>query len=407
MPLFSYKAKDEQGKIVEETIQAVSREEAASMLRADKLQILTIRNLDKNVGPFFGGRVSLSEKAAFCRFLATMLRAGLSLYEAIEILKQESDNRKMRKILADIASQVKKGKSLSATFSKYKDTFDPVFLTMIKAGEESGTLEQTFDYLAKQIARSYEFSQKVKGSLMYPAVIITAMIAVGFLMIGFVLPKISVVFLKMNIKLPAITKAILNFGKLIGDNIFLAMSMMFGFLILSIIILSTQKTRNLILLLLAKIPAIKKIVVQIDVARFSQTLSVLLKSGVPIVDSLNVAADSLTQPRFRKRAKQFSIGVSKGEPLSQALLKVKGQHVFPLIMIQTIKTGEKTGSLEEVLQELADFYENEVDFRLKRLTSLIEPILMLLVGIAVGIMVVMVVAPIYSIVGGLQESIGR
>lgn len=405
MPLFTYKAKDKNGKIIEETIQAANREEADALLKAENLQTLTIKNLDKGVGPVFGGQVSVSEKAAFCRFLATMIRAGLSLYEAIEIIKQESENKKMKKILADISSQIRKGKSLSLTFSKYKDVFDPVFLTMVKAGEESGTLEQTFDYLSAQLSRSYEFSQKIKGSLMYPAVIITAMMGVGILMIGFVLPKISTVFLNMRIPLPTLTRVILNFGKFVGDNLVLVLGFIVGLFISAIILLSIDKTKKALIILLAKLPAIRKIMDQVDVARFSRTLSILLKSGVPIVDALNVSAESLTQPRFRSRAKQFSIGVAKGEALSQAL--VGGPRVFPLIMIQTIKTGEKTGSLEQVLQELADFYEKEVEFRLKRLTSLIEPVLMLLIGIAVGVMVIMVVAPIYSIVGGLQETIGR
>jgi len=405
MPLFTYKAENKEGKVVQETIQASNREEAASLLQAEELKVLTIKDVRQGVSSLFDAKISVAEKAAFCRFLGTMLRAGLSLYEAVEIIKQESDNKKMRKILADASSQIRKGRSLSVTLSQYKEVFDPVFLTIVKAGEESGSLEKAFDYLAKQLSRSYEFSQKIKGALMYPLVIITAMVGVGFLMIGFVLPKISVVFLKMNIELPAITRMILSFGKFVGENLFLALGGMFGSLVLLAFIIANPKSRKAMLLFLSKFPAVKKLMNQIDVARFSRTLSVLLKSGVSIVDALNVSTDSLTQPKLFKRAKQFSSSVAKGESLSQVL--VKGKRVFPLIMIQTIKTGEKTGALEQVLEELADFYESEVDFRLKRLTSLIEPVLMLVIGIAVGIMVIMVVAPIYSIVGGLQETIGR
>lgn len=405
MPLFVYKAKNIKNKIIEETIQAINREEAAATLKADGLQVLTIKGLDNNVNAIFNHKISLSDKAAFCRFLATMLRAGLPLHEAVEILKEESENKKMKKILAEMNSQIRKGKSLSSIFSQYKDVFDPVFLTMVKAGEESGTLEQTFSYLAEQIAGQYEFSQTIKGSLMYPIVIIIAMIGVGFLMMGFVLPRIAEVFLNMKIDMPLITRVVLNFGKYVGDNLVLVFSINIGFFILLFFIFSLKKTRQVFLRILAKIPAVKKIMDQIDVARFSRTLSVLLKNGVPIVDALNVSADTLVQSRFKRKARQFSAGVAKGEPLSRVL--IEGEKVFPLIMTQTIRTGEKTGSLEEVLQELADYYEKEVDFRLKRLTSLIEPVLMLLVGVVVGAMVILIVAPIYSIVGGLQNSMQR
>jgi len=403
MPLYNYKARDKKGKVIEDTIQAASREDAASSLKADGLAVLTVRDLETGLSSLRSGKVSLAEKASFCRFTATMLRAGLSLHEAVEIIKQESENKKMKKILADIAFQIRKGRSLSGVLSGYKDIFDPVFLTMIKAGEESGTLEQSLDYLAKQLSASYDFSQKIKGSLMYPAVIIGAMFAEGLLMLVFVLPKISEVFLKMNLKLPVTTRLLLQFGLFVSTHLILVLVAIFSLAGLAFLAIWLKSTRDMLFRLLAKIPVLKKMMSQIDVARFARTLSVLLKSGVPIIDALGIATDSLNQPDLRNQAKKFTAGVSKGKSLSEVLSQA--QTSFPQIMIQTIKTGEKTGSLEQVLQELAEFYENEVDYQLKRVTSLIEPVLMLLIGIVVGAMVIMIIAPIYSIVGGLQESI--
>ncbi len=405
MPLFTYKVKDAHGKIIEDTMQAASREDVAATLKSEGYQLLTVKSLETNIGSLFAGRISLSEKASFCRFMGIMLRSGLPIPEAAEIIREESTNKKMRKILLDVASQTRKGKSFSSVLGQYKNDFDPIFLTMIKAGEQSGTLEQTFDYLTKQLVASYDLSQKVKGSLMYPAVIVIAMVGVGLLMMVFVLPRISAVFLKMDIKIPAATKLILNIGQFMGTHVPLVLGSvgLIGFLI--VLFLYIQTTRRIIFNLFARLPMASKVIKQIDLARFSRTIATLLKSGVPIMETLNVAADSLREAQIRKKAKGFSLDIAKGESLSEVM--VKNRHLFPMIMIQTVKAGEKTGTLEEVLQEVAEFYEREVEYSLKRFTALLEPILMLVVGVAVGVMVVMMISPIYSIVGSLQSAIQR
>src|SRR3989344_1183121 len=177
MPLYTFKAKDEKGEIVEDVIQAGSKKEVVSSLKSEKYQILSIKALNISKNLLLKGSVSISEKAAFCRFLATMLRAGLPLQEALDIIRQETQNKKLQKILFDLSFNVRKGENLSSVLPNYKSDFDKVFLTMVKAGEESGTLDESFDYLAKQLLAAYELSQKVKGSLMYPAVIVVAMIA--------------------------------------------------------------------------------------------------------------------------------------------------------------------------------------------------------------------------------------
>ena len=402
MPLYSYKAIDKNNKIVEETMQAPSRPDVASMLKSEGLSLLTVKNLETGTRIIFRGKVSVSEKAIFCRFMGTMLRSGLSLYEAVKILSNESKNKKMQKILSDIAFQTKKGKSLSSILSRYEDIFDPVFLTMVKAGEESGTLDKSFDYLSKQLMAKHRLSQKIKGTLMYPAVIITAMLGVGLLMVLFVLPQISKVFLKMNVELPFMTKLILDFGMFAGEHSILLIAGIAGFAILLFILFSTKAFKKLFLELIGKIPVVHDVIMQVDVAQFARTLSTLLRSGVPITDALNVSANSLNQPGLKSYAKGFSKGILKGETLSDVLAEKK--ESFPAIMVQTIKTGEKTGTLDKVLQELADFYEEESEQKLKGLTSLVEPVIMLLIGIAVGAMVVMIIAPIYSIVGNLQQS---
>lgn len=403
MPLFAYKAKDKKGRIVDDVLQAANRKDAAAILKSNNLQVLTIKGLDSKVSSLFKGGIPISEKAAFCRFMATMLKAGLPLPEAVDIIRQESGSEKLKKVLFDVSFQIRKGATLSSVLSKYESEFDPVFLAIVRAGEESGTLDKSFEYLAKQLMASHELGQKVKGSLMYPAVIIVAMIGNAVIMLGFVLPKISEVFLKLDVKLPTVTRFVLNAGATIGANLGFTLGIFFSLMFLTFLMFFIRRTRRIIFAFFVKLPVVSKVVELIDVARFARTLSTLLKSGVPIMSALDVSSHVLKRPKLRKEAEEFSKGVARGESLSDIL--AKKQRLFPVIMVQTIRAGEKTGSLEVVLEEMAQFYESEVDFSLKRATALLEPVLMLFIGVAVGAMVIMMITPIYSIVGGLGGSI--
>lgn len=403
MPLFAYKAKDKTGKILEDVIQASNKVEASSIVKSNELQLLTLKSVDNKLSKSIGGKISVSDKASFCRFMATMLRAGMPLPEAIDIIRQETKNEKLRKILFDVSFQVRKGTSLSAVLSKHEKEFGVVFLTMIKAGEESGTLEKSFDHLSRQLLSAYELSQKVKGSMMYPIVILGAMVANAVVMMVFVLPKLSDVFLSLNVELPTVTRFVLGFGSSISANLTLTLVAFFMVILAVFLLFYFRTTRNLIMAFFVKLPVIKGIAREIDVARFARTLATLLRSGVPITEALDVSSDVIAQKKMRKEAKTFSLGVSEGESLSEIL--DRGKNIFPVTMVQTIKAGEKTGSLETVLDEMASFYEMEIDYSLKRATALLEPLLMLVIGIAVGAMVIIMITPIYSIVGGLEGNV--
>ena len=400
MPLFSYKVLDEAKKVKEGTIYAVNRDEASSILKSEGLQPLTIRNLDRGTSGAFSKQISIAQKASMCRFLATMLRAGMPLPEAINIIRKESENKRLQKVLTDVGFQIRKGNSLSLALSKYQNDFDEIFLTMVKAGEESGNLDKTFDYLSKQLLISHEMTQKVKGAMVYPAVILVAMLANGILMITFVLPKIAEVFSQLNLNLPKTTSLILAFGNFVGENTALVLGGVALLLFIVFLVFYIRQTRKILGQFFSRTPMVKKLVDQIDVSRFARTLSALLKSAVPILTALDVSSDTLSQDRLKNEAKKFSAAVAGGESLSEVL--VKSKKIFPQVMVQTIRAGEESGSLEVVLEELAEFYEREVDYSLKRLTAIIEPVLMIIIGIAVGAMVVMMVIPIYSIVGNLE-----
>ena len=401
MEIFEYKVKDKQGKIVQDIIESTSRKDAAVSLRDQGFQVLTVRKtmptqsfLDKT------RRISTVEQAIFCRYLSTMMKAGLPLAESIEIMAKESTNRKMGRILRDLQFSLQRGQKLSTVFARYPEIYDSVFLTLTRAGEESGTLEQSFDYLAKQLMASYELSQKVKGALLYPAVILSAMMGVGVIMITFVLPRISTVFLRLNIKLPLATKLLLTISQFMGNNFPWIIGSALLLLSALVVIIRFSRTRKALARFSSKFPVLSRLFDQLDLARFSRTLSTLLKSGVPIIESIRVSVELLTQTKFVKLGKTFEESIQKGQSLSDAI--AQGEGIFPGLMTQSIRAGEKTGSLEVVLEELAQFYEQEVEHTLKGLTSILEPVLMLVIGVAVGAMVISIIAPIYSIIGNLQ-----
>ncbi len=403
MAIFIYKGTNLKGELVEDTIQATNKDEAFAALKSTGITIFSLKSSDGGGGD--SGHVSLSEKVLFCRFMATMIRSGLSLPEALDIMRAETKKGKMKKILADLSFQTQKGKNLTSVLSQYKNDFDPIFLTMIKVGEESGTLQKSFEYLTKQLTASYDLTQKIRGAMMYPAVIILAMLGNAAIMMLFVLPRISSVFLKLDTPLPLPTKIVLTVGDFIGHNtaLTIAAAVFSGFLLFMLFYI--RKTRMIFMNYFLKLPYVSTVIHQIDIARFARTLSTLLRSGVAITNALDVSAQGLSDQKVRAAANRFSEGVSKGESLSSVLSKeVK---LFPAIMIQTIKAGEKTGTLDEILEEMAVFYENEVEYSIKRATSLLEPVLMLLIGVVVGGMVIIMIAPIYGIIGGLQDQVGK
>jgi len=330
-----------------------------------------------------------------------MMKAALPLPKALSIIVEETQNKRLKAILKDIQYGLEKGQSLSAGFARFPEVFDPIFITITKAGEESGTLEQTFDYLGEQLMSSYELSQKVKGALAYPAVVITAMMGVGLLMFTFVLPKIGQVFASLpNLKVPRPTLILLKVSTWVGAHNIFVLGSFVGLIVALILALRYRPTRQLIVGVLAKLPVLSRLFNQLDLARFCRTLSVLLKSGVPILDALAVASQTLSQKAYQHSAKSFAERIKKGVSFSAVLEEHRG--VFPPIMIQTIKAGEESGTLDVVLLDLALFYEKEVENTLKRFVSLLEPALMLAIGVAVGAMVISVITPIYSVVGQLQ-----
>jgi len=405
MPVFEYKIETDQGQVITDIVNSASKEDVAQLVKSQG-KVLWVKQRKKNEDVLSGiFSVSVAEKANFSRHLATMLKAGLPLNRSLSILAEETENKRLKEAIEESLYGLQKGSALADELSRFPNIFDEIFIAVVRAGEESGNLEKSFDYLSDQLLAQHELSQKVKGALTYPAVVLTAMIGVGIAMLTFVIPKIGKVFKSMKIDVPIITQILLNVSTFLGNHVILVVLSFIGGLVLLLLSLKLPTSREFLINLISKLPVLKKLFQQLDLARFSRTLSLLLESGVPIIEALNAAGQTLSQHKYQSFVDGFEDKLKRGKNMS-TILEESG-NVFPSIMTQTIKAGEESGALEDVLMDLAEFYDKEVENSLKKFVSLLEPTLMLIIGVAVAGMVISILAPIYSVVGNLQGQINR
>lgn len=401
MSQFNYKALDSQKKISQGVLSARSSQEVADELSKKGLSPLTIsEKVDRSNTK---GTIPAIEKITFCRYVSTMLASGLSLSDGINVMHDETKHPLMRQILGDISYGLEQGQQLSVVFEKYPHVFESYFLTLTRAGEVSGTLGDVFKYLESELRAEYSLNSKVKGALLYPGIVFMAMIGIGILMFFFVLPQIGKVFLSLNMPLPAFTKGMFVVSIALSKFMIPILGGGVVLLVLGFIALKKPFVQNLLFRMVRPIPMIRNLIKKIDLARFNRIFSTLLKSAVPITEALEISLQSLVWFEFRVLAKTLPQEIGKGKTLS---LAIKEGKIFPTLMTQMIAAGEKSGTLDASLGDLASFYEEEVEEELKSLTQIIEPVLMLLVGIGVGIMILSIIAPIYSVVGSFQQAAG-
>lgn len=401
MASFSYKALGTDKKVTNGQIAAKTKEEAAHLITKTGLSPLVVREVHDS--SFIKGTVPQIEKITFCRYLSVMMSTGLSLSEGIDVLRSETKNPLMAKILGDMSYNLEQGQELSVIFERYPDVFEPYFLILTRSGEVSGKLSEVFQYLESELRAEYSLNTKVKGALIYPAIVFTAMIAIGTLMFFFILPQIGRVFLSLKLPLPALTKFLFTLSIAMSKQVLPIFIGAIVFTGLGIYAARKPFMKSLLVHMIRPIPLIRNLIKKIDLARFCRIFSTLIKSAVPITDALELSLNLLTWPQYKQLAKTFPEDIKKGKSLSVVFKEVQA---FPPLLVQMIAAGEKTGTLDATLSDLASFYEQEVEEEVKSLTQVIEPVLMLFVGIAVGGMILSIIAPIYSVVGNFQQAAG-
>ncbi len=398
MPKFTYTALGKDGKAETATIEAANLIAAGHLLKAEGLMPLKItEEHTKRTASLISSfhRVPLREKIVFIEDLQIMMKSGIAGPRALKIIAKQNKNPKFKKILEEIATAVESGKSLHEAMEPYPKIFSHIFISMVKVGEVSGNLEKSLEYLAIQLEREADLKSKTKGAMIYPGVIVSAMIIIGLLMAIFVLPKLTSVFKDFDMKLPLATRVVIAISDFMGNNAFIVLSLFVavtGSLIYYVRTPIGQQTIDFILL---KFPIISPIVKKINLARSSRVLSSMMGSGIAIVEGLQISSEAVGNVFYQRALAEASNEVKLGKPVTATLSKY--EWLFPEIVVQMLEVGEETGTMETILQQLATHYESEVDNTMRNLSSIIEPLLLLLIGGVVGILALALISPIYNI----------
>ena len=409
---FSYIAVDKSGKIERGVISSLSPNQVRKDLTSKGLDLISCQEKEgeiswRNLGLadflklILYKKTTPLEKISFTQHLGVMLKTGVPIIEAIEVLGGESASPKFKKLIKQLIIELKKGKTLSSVLEK-EEFFTPAHLAVLKSGEISGKVTESLILINADLKRDYKIKKKVKGAMAYPTIITLTLIGVSGFIILFVLPKVGDVFKQMNLTIPLPTKILLALSLFINQyfrELIAVFTVSLGFLFFinkAIGGLGFKIFSQLIFF----IPVIKNIAYQINIARFIRSLSSLLSSGVPIAESLEISGETFGNNRYRGIIKGIGEKVKKGVSLASAFKAHK--KIFGEMLVKMCSVGERSGKLADILEELAIFYEEEVEASLENFSNIIEPILMLLVGLGVGGMVLSIIGPIYQMMGSLS-----
>ncbi|MDD3480959.1 MAG: type II secretion system F family protein [Patescibacteria group bacterium] len=397
MKQFNYIAKDKNNKVKKGTVEAKNEAEVVESLKEKSLTPVSVKPKGGNL---FGklneiGHVSSTEKVIFSKELATLVSAGIPISQSMDVLEKQVESKMMKRAVAEVAKDVEGGLSLSEAMAKHPHIFSSLYISMVHAGEVGGMLDDTLEKVATEIEKDHELFAKIRGAMMYPAVIMTALVFVVIYLITNIIPQIVNIFTELGGELPASTKFLLGLSSVLSNyGVFVGIGLVLFIYIIRRVVKTNYKIRynwhNSIL----HFPIIGKVVRKINITRFTRTLGSLLSSGITVLEALDIAGSTLKNEVFKAEIKEVAEKVEGGSPLAEPLKKSK---VFPIMVAQMISVGEETGTMDKILAKLTRFYEREVDNTVKNLSSLIEPLLMIVIGVGVGFVVISVITPIYSI----------
>ncbi len=356
------------------------------------------------MGKFFQNlllRVSIQDQVIFARHLAVMAKAGLPLLDSLKMIRKGAKSKSLIKILDQVIKDVSNGQFLSASLEKFQNVFGDLFVNIIRVGESAGILSENLNYLADELKKKQELKRKVIGALIYPAVVLAATFGITGLLIIFIFPKILPVFQSLNVKLPVTTQVLIAISNLLTN---------YGFLVLLVVLLAItgfwallkiKKIRFYSHYFLLYVPVFGKIFRNVSLANFCRTLGLTLKSGIKVVEAVSITAGSISNLAYKNQLLLAVEEVKKGETLASHFVKTK--HLFPAMLSQMISVGETAGNLSDTLLYLSDFYESEVNEATKNLSNVLEPALMVFMGIIVGFVAISIITPIYEV----SRSVGR
>ncbi|MBD3382499.1 MAG: type II secretion system F family protein [candidate division Zixibacteria bacterium] len=399
MPVFEYKGKSATGSAVTGEYKAKNRAELEKILRRNKILVNSISRKPTSINLQIGTGVKKIEISRFTRQFATMIGAGLPMVQCLDILSQQMESQAFRKIIADIKESVSSGTTLSEAMRKHKKIFDDLFVNMVEAGEMGGALDTILVRLANYREKADALARKVKGAMVYPVVVTIVALGVTLAMLKFVVPTFANMFKNLDAGLPEPTRIVMGISNFLNDNFMVLMGSVVLLAVLFKVAISTKKGRLYWDMFLLHSPAIGNLVRKSSVARFTRTLGTLLASGVSILEALDITAKTSGNMVIQNAVKKSILAIAEGETITQPL---KESKVFPPMVIQMISVGEQTGGLDEMLSKIADFYDEEVDAAVSALTSLIEPVVIVFIGVVIGGILIAMYMPMFDIIGQIR-----
>ncbi len=390
--------------MVKGSLNAEDKSELARELRGKGLVLISAKDEEEDKSSFnftlpFLNNVSIKEKLMLTRNLKVMISAGLALPRALQTLAAQSQNKKLKEVLEDIRKNVIKGEEFSSCLEKHSDVFSDLFVSMVKVGEASGKLEEVLEVLSRQMERNHELKSEIMGALIYPAVIILAMMGIGMGMLVFVVPKISETFEQLDAELPQTTQFVIGLGNALSTHWYLFLAGAAAAGLFFYYFLRTKLGKKITGYLGLKLPLISPLVKKISSAYSLRSLSSLIKAGVSLPKGLGIIAGTTGNLYYKKALIHSSKEIKKGVKLSEVLGEY--DNLYPPLVIEMIAVGEETGETSNILEKLADFYEAEVTNATKNLASVIEPVVMLLIGGAVGFFAISMIQPMYSMLSAV------
>ncbi|MEK9156016.1 MAG: type II secretion system F family protein [Patescibacteria group bacterium] len=392
---FLYKAKDSKGEVVTGTVKAPGQSDAEQILLHHSLVPLEVVAAERHrfILPF-GRRITLRDKAIFARLLSTMISAGLPLTKALTIVAAQAQNERLRRIYHDLYRDLEEGASFSRALAKHPEAFDRVFVSVINSGETTGRLDVVLNQLANQLEKQHSFTNCIKSVLYYPVFLLLAMIGVAVYMLMTIVPQLKQMFEQAQATLPLATRMLLAISDFF---VVYWWALLIVLLIIGLVLrlwLASESGSRTVNLAKIEVPVLGKFIEGIYIGRFSRVLEMLIGAGVSLLDSLRTSATIVNNEIYEESILNMITRIERGVPLSTELIK---NPVFPQMLGQMVAVGEETGQLDKVLGRVADYFEEDTSNRIKTISTLIEPVVLVIIGIGVAFLVFAILVPIYNL----------
>lgn len=396
--IYRYEALDDQGTKKTGLVEADDSRDAASLLKENNLTLvnLEVANIKKSINLPFINRISMKDVVIFARQFSIMIGAGVAMVQALRILVNQTENQKFKKVIGEIGDEVEGGAPLSDCLAKRPKIFSNFFVSVVKSGERSGKLDEVLNYLADEIGKDYDMIAKIRGSMIYPAVVMVGMVVIGIVMMVFVLPKLMDVMTETGAALPVATRILIAISNFMTGYWWLLIILFVGLLFVIKIALSSRTGRWIFDAVTLRLPVFGKLFQKILLVRFCRSMNTLLLGGVSIENSLSIAGDVVSNMTYKSLINQTIKEVEDGNSISIVFLD---SPLIPKMVSHMMQVGEETGKLDVVFNKVSEFYNREIDNMLANMMSLLEPMVMILIGVGVGVMVAAVIMPMYSMVG--------